>query len=210
MHSRILRFFSCVPGSALLVLMLPGTAHAQHTRASDAAKPLSVQRIFSQPDLSGRSVRGIAWTPDGQQVSFLEEKNSSVETATVTLETQHQPKATPKKAASTDLWIMDATSGERRLLVSADRLQSMLPANSSEPTQATGLGRHPPADYQWAPDGAALLFQGPTALVWFDLKTETSRTLVSGKPNVDRSKNLTGWQVRQLRSRPQSLAGEYF
>ena len=60
----------------------------------------------------------------------------------------------------------------------------MIPANSTEPSQATGLGRHAPADYQWAPDGNAVLFQGSNALVWFDLKTKNPRTLVSSKETL--------------------------
>src|SRR4029077_17301748 len=43
---------------------------------------------------------------------------------------------------------------------------------------------HAPAEYQWAPGGGALLFQGPTSLAWFDLKTQASRTLVSGKETI--------------------------
>lgn len=35
-----------------------------------------------------------------------------------------------------------------------------------------------------APGGRALLFQGPNALVWFDLSAQTSRTLVSGKATL--------------------------
>jgi dipeptidyl-peptidase-4 len=158
-----------------------GTIRAQQSSAPDSGKLLTVERIYSAPSLSGHLARGIVWTPDGKHVSFLETKISAPEPAPVTNENQHQPKTAPKKEANSELWIMDVASGERRVLVPAEKLQSMLPANPSEPTQATGLGRHAPADYQWAPDGARLLFQGPTALVWFDLKTKTPRTLVSGK-----------------------------
>src|SRR2546429_60538 len=55
---------------------------------------------------------------------------------------------------------------------------------SAPPTQATGLGRRAPAEYQWAPSGTALLFRAPTALVWFDLNTQTPRTIVSGKAGI--------------------------
>src|SRR6266446_396452 len=79
---------------------------------------------------------------------------------------------------------MDAATGERKLLVAAEKLEAILPANTSRPTQATGLGRRAPAEYQWAPDGAAILFQGPTALAWLDLKSQAVRTLVSGKAAI--------------------------
>ena len=136
-------------------------ALAQHS----PGKALTVERIYAQPSLSGRLTRGLAWSLDGKQLSFFETKGMG-------------------KDAHTELWVMDASSGERHLLVSSDKLESVLPANSSKATQATGLGRHPPAQYQWAPDASALLFEGSTSLAWFDLKSQTARTLVSGKEAI--------------------------
>ena len=128
-------------------------------------KALTVERIYSQPSLSGRLTRGLAWSPDGKQVSFFETKGTG-------------------KEAKTELWVMDAATGERRVLVATEKLESVLPAEPERATQATGLGRRPPSQYQWSPDGRALLFQGPTALVWFDLQSQTARTLVSGKAEL--------------------------
>jgi len=50
--------------------------------------------------------------------------------------------------------------------------------------QATGLGRRAPSQYQWAPDGAGILFEGPTALAWLDVKSQIGRTLVPGKAGI--------------------------
>src|SRR6266481_6161432 len=134
-----------------------------------SGKALAVERIYSMPSLSGRLTRGLTWTPDGKQLSYFETKGAG-------------------KEAKTELWTMDAANGERRLLVAADKLESILPADSSKPTQATGLGRRAPAQYQWAPDGAGILFQGPTALAWLDLKSQAERTLISGKAAIADSK----------------------
>jgi len=164
----------------MLLLLFSVATRAQTPAASEPAKKLTVERIYSEPSLSGHALRGIAWTPDGKQVSFLEAKGSEAEGAAEE-SVQNERQGKKKKENNTDLWIVDATSGDRRVLVSAELLASMLPGNSAAPTQATGLGRHAPADYQWAPDGAALLFQGPNALVWFELKSKLPRTLVSGK-----------------------------
>src|ERR1700730_6020123 len=131
----------------------------------DRGKALTVERIYGQPSLSGRLARGLTWTPDSRQISYFETKGVG-------------------KEAKTDLWVMDAATGTRRLLVAADKLESILPPDSSKPTQATGLGRRAPAQYQWAPDGRAILFVGPTSLAWFDLKSGTARTLVSAKAAI--------------------------
>jgi dipeptidyl-peptidase-4 len=130
-----------------------------------SGKALTIERIYSMPSLNGRLTRGLTWTPDGKQLSYFETKGAG-------------------KEAKTELWTMDAASGERRLLVAPDKLESILPADSSKPTQATGLGRRAPAQYQWASDGAGILFQGPTALAWLDLKSQAVRTLVSGKAAI--------------------------
>jgi dipeptidyl-peptidase 4 len=133
---------------------------------ASAGKALTVERIYGgEPSLNGRLTKGIAWTPDSKQLSFLETKGSG-------------------KDAKTELWVMDVATGARRALLSAEKLEAVLPADSEKTTQATGLGRHAPAEYQWAPSGGALLFQGATSLAWFDLKTQTSHTLVSGKEGI--------------------------
>jgi dipeptidyl-peptidase-4 len=130
-----------------------------------SGKALTVERIYSMPSLSGRVTRGLTWTPDGKQLSYFETKGSGRE-------------------AKTEIWVMDAASGQRHLLVASDKLESILPADSSKPTQATGLGRRAPSQFQWAPDGAGILFQGPTSLAWLDVKSQTGRALVSGNAAI--------------------------
>jgi dipeptidyl-peptidase 4 len=166
---RLRHPFLLVPLLAAVVVVragLPSVASAQQSAtAAPAGKALTVERIYSQPSLSGRLTRGLAWTPDGKQLSYFETKGSG-------------------KEAKAELWVIDAATGERRLLVAADKLETILPTESSKPTQATGLGRRAPSQYQWSPDGTGILFQGSTALAWLDMKTQGGRTLVSGKAAI--------------------------
>src|SRR5467141_2102038 len=150
---------------AFALVAILSTSSAAQQPATAPGKALTVERIYSQPSLSGRLTRGLVWTPDGRALSYFETKGSG-------------------KEARTELWVMDAASGERRLLVASDKLESILPVDTSRPTQATGLGRRAASQYQWAPDGAGILFQGPTALAWLDVKSQTTRTLVSGKATL--------------------------
>jgi dipeptidyl-peptidase-4 len=145
----------------------PGTSPAAAT--PNSFRPLTVDRIYSEPSLSGHLTGGIEWTPDSKQISFFDNKATG-------------------KEGRTELWALDVASGQRHVLVSAEKLESVLPSDNQPSTQATGLGRHRPAQYQWAPGGGALLFQGPTSLAWFDLKSQTPRTLVSGKAGIVDSK----------------------
>ena len=140
---------------------------AAHQAATNAAQPghLTVDRIYSQPSLSGRLTRGIAWSPDGKRLTYLDAKGSG-------------------KDAKTELWSLYAASGERSVLISADKLENIFPAPPSKQSQATGAGRHAPSQYQWSPNGEALLFEGTNAVAWFDLKSQSGRVLVSGKEDL--------------------------
>jgi dipeptidyl-peptidase-4 len=79
---------------------------------------------------------------------------------------------------------MDAATGQRSQLISAEKLESVLPAESGKSSQATGLGRRAPSQVQWAPAGDAMLFASSTSLAWFDLKTQAGRVLVNGKETL--------------------------
>jgi dipeptidyl-peptidase 4 len=152
--------------------ILCGSAVAQQSSAAPspssgvASRLLTVERIYSEPSLSGHALVGLAWSPDSKQVSFFKQVPA-------------ERGADSKK----ELWSVDASSGESHLLIAANKLATILP-ESSGATQTTGLGRHAPPPYQWAPHSDALLFEGPTVLAWFDLKTQTGRTLVSGKEQI--------------------------
>ncbi len=159
---RFISLLVCAVSSLSAQAQQPAPAPAGAARAY---KPLTVDRIYSEPSLSGRLTKGIAWTPDSKQLSYFEMKGAG-------------------KEAKTELWVMDVATGQRRALLSADKLEAVLPPDSEKTTQATGLGRHAPAEYQWAPGGGALLFQGATSLAWFDAKTQTAHTLVSGKERI--------------------------
>ena len=128
-------------------------------------KQLTIDRIYSDPSLNGHLTRGVAWVPDSKQISFFENRSIGTE-------------------MKSELWSLEVFTGQRRLLLSTDKLDAVLPADNGAATQATGLGRHAPAEYQWAPGGGAILFQGPSSLAWFDLKAQASRTLVSGKDGI--------------------------
>jgi dipeptidyl-peptidase-4 len=163
MHSR--RF----PRVLLLITIVVCTFSASPlTSARQAVSQpgeLTVDRIFGQPSLSGRLTRGLAWSPDGKRLTFLDTKGAG-------------------KDAKTELWSLDPSSGERTVLISSDKLQSIFPAPPTRQSQATGAGRRAPSQYQWSPNSDAILFEGPNALAWFDLKSQSGRVLVSSKEEL--------------------------
>ena len=139
--------------------------------ANPSAQPgqLTVDRIYSQPGLNGELTRGIAWAPDGMRITFFESVGAGKET-------------------KTSLQALDLGTGERTLLISAEKLERILHTESARPSQATGLGRRAPSQVQWAPGGGALLLVSSTSLIWFDLRTQLGRALVAGKETLTDAK----------------------
>jgi dipeptidyl-peptidase-4 len=135
---------------------------ASQTAGSKPAKALTIEAIYGEPGLSGRLASGLAWTPDSKQISFFESTGTG-------------------KAARREVWTMDAATGTRHLLIAADKLATILPPQPYPLRQRTGAARRPPAPFQFSPDGTAMLFRGQASAVWFDLRSQTARTLVSGK-----------------------------
>lgn len=166
------RVAGVVVAGLLLILFFSGPSNVSaQQKGTAAAKPgvLTVERIFGQSSLSGRLNRGVAWAPDNRRLSFFETKGTG-------------------EKAKSELWAMDTSTGERSLLVSAEKVEKALPTPASKQSHATGATRRNPTQYQWAPGGDALLFVRPHDLAWFDLKSQTARTLVAGKEDLGDAK----------------------
>jgi dipeptidyl-peptidase-4 len=136
--------------------------------AAQQGKQLTVERIWGQPSLSGSTTQGLQWSPDGKQLSFYQRTGQDRE-------------------ARTDIWVMNPATGEKKMLVETQKLQSLVQAATEQTgaaTVATGLGRAAPARYQWAPQGDAMLLVVQGNLVWFDLKAQTGKRLTSSKEPV--------------------------
>ncbi|HJZ64511.1 MAG TPA: DPP IV N-terminal domain-containing protein [Candidatus Acidoferrum sp.] len=132
-----------------------------HGQSAPSRKELTVERIYGRPSLGGSLYSGVAWAPDGKSLTYLETKGK-------------------EKL----LWIVSVATGEKKQLLTSEKLESILPEDKSKPTQATGLGRRAPAEYRWAPNGAAILFVGPSSLAWYDMKEDKATTLLSGKEAI--------------------------
>jgi dipeptidyl-peptidase-4 len=127
--------------------------------------PLTVERIYGAPSLAGLPLTDLAWSPDGSQLTYLQDGDEADD------------------GARAEMWIVDAATGKRTVLLDQDHLAKLLgPAPSRG--QQTGLGRLTPPSYFWAPDGKSLLFASSSELVWYDIATQASRILVLAKPTV--------------------------
>src|SRR5271155_3812215 len=135
--------FRLISGPFSAVLALAGLAALPTPSMAQAAateSQLTVERIYGEPGLNAQLARALQWNPDGRQVAYLLTTGSG-------------------KGASTELYAMEAGTGEKRVLVSSDQVKTLLPPPQSSPKQSTGAGRRPPAPFQFARDGQGLLFQ---------------------------------------------------
>ena len=125
------------------------------------AERLSINRLFSAPDLSGPTLRGTQISPDGRRVTWLQGK--------------------PDNKDQLDLWEFDIRSGQTRLLVDS---RSLVPGEgqlSDEERQRRERQRISSlsgiVEYLFAPDGQALLFPLGGDLYYYDLRVPAAQAV---------------------------------
>ena len=126
--------------STLIVTFLAVPAMAQEN-----AKPLTVEGIFAHGAVMGTPPGGLAWSPDGQHLTYLDGEE-----------------------------LIDLDPGTRRphVLVSHEKLATLAGRKLSEQDR-DHRERYGIANYQWAPDSKHLLFDSDGRLWIYDLHTGT-------------------------------------
>jgi dipeptidyl-peptidase-4 len=150
----------------LFVVSLLGVASLQAApplaaTAQVSGGQLTVPAIFGERAMHPPLVGETEWSPGGHWLSYFQ--------------------STP---LGRELWAVNAQTGERRRLLGAGMLAQLLDPWPPTWLQRTGFGRRPPRRYQWSPTGDALLLRSYSRLVWFDLRTDQSRQLVSGTEHL--------------------------
>ena len=152
-------------GCLFAASVLAATLLAQ-SPAAQSGKEITIERLFQPPSLGGRLTQGIEWAPDSERFSYLERQGSG-------------------RDAVLQLWTMNAATGERKVLVNADTLKTVMQPEKAKTSQSTGLGRVQPDNYLWSPDGNSLLFIGSNSLVLLDLKTMAPKTLLGSEEEIE-------------------------
>src|SRR5580700_4189414 len=155
----------CLFAAAVLAASLSEPLLAQ-SPAAQSGKEITIERLFQPPSLGGRLTQGIEWAPDSMRFSYLERQGSG-------------------RDALLQLWTMNAATGERKVLVNADTLKSVMQPEKAKTSQSTGLGRVQADNYRWSPDGNSLLFIGSNSLVLLDLKTMTPKPILGSEQEIE-------------------------
>ncbi len=133
------------------------------------AEKLTVDRIYSDPALSGPAPRNVQIAPDASRVTFLRGKDSD----------QNQ----------LDLWEYNLKDRAARLLVDSTTLEPggehLSDAEKARRERARTAGLHGIVDYHWSPDGKQLLFPINGDLYLYDLAGKQTRRLTQGANALD-------------------------
>jgi dipeptidyl-peptidase-4 len=127
--------------SAVVALTLATTS----LTAQAPQKPLTVEAIFAHGSLIGTPLSGLAWSPDGKHLTFMESGNLSE---------------------------MEPGSDDAYMLVNRAKMASFSGESGSE-TDRDHRDRYKMASYLWAPDSAHLLFDSDGRLWLYDLHNKT-------------------------------------
>jgi dipeptidyl-peptidase-4 len=176
------RQFSVLPCfvllAALLAFLAPGAIEAQTTTPT---KPLTIESLYQPGGLGGRGPETMEWSPDGTKLSFVQRD---------------------EKGEKGDLWYVDSATGEKKVLVSAEKLARLDPnvdkvKNEREKERLT---RYHVAAYLWAPDSKHLIFDSQGQLWLYDLGTETAVAFTSASdPSGDPKFSPDGKHVAYTR-----------
>ncbi len=141
---------------AVAMLCLPLWAQAP---APAAPAKLTIEAIFAQGGITGRSPEGIKWSPDNTKVSFVQRDDSG---------------------ERRQLWYIEMASGKKAELVAESKLESLYPPSSRlTEEERERMERYSVASYAWSRDSKHLLFNSRGQLWYYSLDTGTAVQLTT-------------------------------
>jgi dipeptidyl-peptidase-4 len=108
------------------------------TAQAQAPQPLTLERVFAAPSLSGPVPRMVKLSPDGRLATLLRNRPDDVERY--------------------DLWAIDPATGQMRMLVDSQKVGSgaaLSEAARMQQERARTAGIKGIVSYDWSPDGKA-------------------------------------------------------
>jgi dipeptidyl-peptidase 4 len=135
---------------------------------AQASQPLTPERAFASPALSGPTARGVAVSPDGRWVTWL--------------------RSSPGNQYKLDLWIAPTAGGDARPLVSGESVEPKGAALTEEEVSRRERQRVAAlsgvVSYDWDQQSKHLLIPAGGALYFADAETGATTRLAPGGPGV--------------------------
>jgi dipeptidyl-peptidase 4 len=173
LESRGMRLWKVIASLAVLTWGGPTVAET---------KPLTLERVFASPALSGPTPRAVKLSPDGKWLTSL------------------RPRADDRERF--DLWAMDTATGESRMLVDSTKLGTSGTLSEAEKMQrerARIAGTKGVVAYDWAPDSQSILVPVDGDLFLASLDGSVKRLTQSAAGELDASVSPKGGFVSFVR-----------
>ncbi|MBA2635434.1 MAG: DPP IV N-terminal domain-containing protein [Sphingomonas sp.] len=124
----------------IIALLFAAAASPVAAQSQQPVQPLTLERIFASPSLTGNSPRALKLSPDGKLVTLLRNRSDDLQRY--------------------DLWAIDPVTGQSRMLVDSKKLGTGAELSEAEKMQRerarigslTGI-----VSYDWAADGKHIL-----------------------------------------------------
>jgi dipeptidyl-peptidase-4 len=129
-------------GLVLLLFVASGLAQS----AAPEKRSLTLETIFADGGITGQAPENVKWGRDRKTFSFIQRDDSG----------EHG-----------QLWVEDAATGEKRVLINESKLAGLSPPLSTfkDDRDRERVTRYHTAEYIWSPDSHALLFN-PRGQLW--------------------------------------------
>ncbi len=151
-----------------IALMLAAVASPAIAQTQPPAQPLTLERIFASPALTGNSPRALKLSPDGKLVTLLRNRSDDLQRY--------------------DLWAIDPANGQARMLVDSKKLGTGAELSEAEKMQRerarigslTGI-----VNYDWAADGKHILVPLEGDIYLADLSGNVRRLTETKESELD-------------------------
>jgi dipeptidyl-peptidase 4 len=143
----------------LPILLMTSLVFAQESASAHSGQKLTIEAIYADGGILGRAPENVKWSPDGTRVSYVQRDDSGDHGA---------------------LYYIDLATGKPAVLVSSDKLGSLVPSTSSakDERQKENAQRYSAA-YHWSPDSKHLLFDSLGQLWLYSLDSGTAVQVTS-------------------------------
>lgn len=148
-------------GSCLTLLFSLGLSLMNLTHAEEA-RPLTIERLFADPSLSGSAPRALRYAPDGSRISYLKSREDDYDRY--------------------DLWEYHIEDATARLLVDSEALvqgEEELSNEEKARRERQRIFGKGIMEYQWTEDSRGVLFPLGGDVYHFDLATKAARRLTA-------------------------------
>ena len=151
-------------GGVVLVWLLTCLAIAQSTSVlNENRKPLTIEAIFANGGITGRTPETIHPIPNSTKFSFIQRDDAG----------EHG-----------ELWSVDAATGKQKLLLSEAKLATLAPSpeNIRDERELERINRYHVEPYHWSPDAKYLLFV-PQGQLWLYSLENGVAVMLSSSPD---------------------------